>query len=92
MIELVVERTKGQGGQFMGTFLTVMEFILAILMIALVLIQPSKQEGLRGFIGGAQDTFFSRNKGRTSEVMFSRVTILAAVLLAVNTILMHYFV
>ena len=50
----------------MGTFLTVMEFILAILLIVFVLVQPSKQEGLRGFIGGAQDTFFSRNKGRTS--------------------------
>lgn len=76
----------------MGTFLTVMEFILAILLIAVVLIQPSKQDGLRGFIGGAQDTFFSRNKGRTSEVMFSRATIVIAALLALNTLLMQYYV
>lgn len=76
----------------METFLTVMEFILAILLIVFVLVQPSKQEGLRGFIGGAQDTFFSRNKGRTSEVMFARATVIIAALLALNTIFMHYFV
>lgn len=76
----------------MGTFLTVMEYILAVLLIVFVLIQPSKQEGLRGFIGGAQDTFFSRNKGRTSEVMFARATVIIAGLLALNTIFMHYFV
>ncbi len=76
----------------MATFLTVMEYILAILLIVFVLVQPSKQEGLRGFIGGAQDTFFSRNKGRTSEVMFARATVIVAVLLALNTIFMHYFV
>ncbi len=77
----------------MGTFFVVMEFILAILLIAFVLLQPSKQDGLRGFIGGgAQDTFFSRNKGRTSEVMYARATVIVAVLLAVNTIFMNYFV
>ncbi|KAF5064306.1 putative protein-export membrane protein SecG [bioreactor metagenome] len=77
----------------MATFLVVMEFILAIALIAFVLLQPSKQDGLRGFIGGgAQDTFFSRNKGRTSEVMYARATVIIAVLLAINTIFMHYFV
>ena len=77
----------------MGTFFVVMEFILAILLIAFVLLQPSKQDGLRGFIGGgAQDTFFSKNKGRTCEMMFARGTVIVAVLLAVNTIFMHYFV
>lgn len=76
----------------METFLIIMEFILAILLIAFVLLQPSKQDGLRGFIGGgAQDTFYSRNKGRTSEVMYSRATVILAVLLAVNTLFMHYF-
>lgn len=77
----------------METFLIVVEFILAILLIAFVLLQPSKQDGLRGFIGGgAQDTFFSRNKGRTSEVMYSRATVIIAALLAINTIFMHFFI
>ena len=74
----------------MGTFLTIVEYILAIAMIAVVMAQPSKQEGLRGFIGGAQDTFFSRNKGRTSEVLYARLTVILAILLALNTILMNY--
>ncbi|PKK38623.1 hypothetical protein ABB02_02093 [Clostridiaceae bacterium JG1575] len=77
----------------MGTFLVVLEFFLAILLIVVVMLQPSKQDGLRGFIGGgAQDTFFSRNKGRTSEVMYARATVILAALMALNTILIHYFV
>lgn len=71
----------------MGNVLLVLEFILAILLIVVVLMQPSKQDGLRGFIGGgAQDTFFSKNKGRTSEVMLSKATVILAVLFALNTI------
>lgn len=74
----------------METFLTILEYVLAGSLIVTVMAQPSKQEGLRGFIGGAQDTFFSRNKGRTSEVMFARLTVILAILLALNTILMNY--
>lgn len=74
----------------MGTLLVVLEFILAILLIVVILMQPSKQDGLRGFIGGgAQDTFFSRNRGRTSEVIYQRATIILAALLAINTLAMN---
>ncbi len=75
----------------MGSFLTVLLYILSISLIAVVLAQPSKQDGLRGFIGGAQDTFFSRNKGRTGEVMLSRLTVILSCLIAIVTIALHYF-
>lgn len=74
----------------MTGFLTGLLYVLAIALIIVVLMQPSKQDGLRGFIGGAQDTFFSRNKGRTSEVMLSRLTIVLAALIAVVTLLLHF--
>lgn len=74
----------------MQGFLTVLLYILAIALIIVVLMQPSKQDGLRGFIGGAQDTFFSRNKGRTSEVMLQRLTVVLAALIAIVTLLLHF--
>lgn len=73
----------------MATFLTILEYVLAVVLILLVLIQPSKQDGLRGFIGAGQDTFFSKNKARTSEVLYARLTVIVMSLLAINTILMN---
>lgn len=70
----------------MKNALLIVEFILAVLIIVMVLVQPSKQDGLKGFIGGTQDTFFSRNKGRTKESLYARLTVVFAVLFALNTI------
>lgn len=66
--------------------LLAIEFVSAILLIVVILLQPSKQEGLKGFIGGAQDTFFSRNQGRTRETFLARLTVFLAVVIAVISI------
>lgn len=42
--------------------------LLAIVIIALVLMQESNQQGLSGAIsGGSSESFFGKNKGRTNE-------------------------
>ncbi len=61
--------------------MTAIQYILAILVIVvsviitvLVLLQESKQQGLSGAIGGAADTFFGKNKGRTMEAQLAKFT------------------
>jgi len=74
----------------MQNVLVVFEFILAIVMIVLVLVQQSKTDGLKGFTGGgSQETFFSKNRSRTGEALLSKVTIVVAILFALNTIAMN---
>ncbi|NLC65592.1 MAG: preprotein translocase subunit SecG [Clostridium sp.] len=74
----------------MNTFLIVIEFILAFVMIGLVLVQQSKSDGLKAFTGGgSSETFFSKNRMKTGEAFLSRLTAIVAVLFAVNTILMN---
>lgn len=74
----------------MNTVLVVIEFILAFVMIALVLVQQSKSDGLKAFTGsGSGETFFSKNRMKTGEAFLSRLTAIVAVLFAVNTILMN---
>ncbi len=42
--------------------------VLSVLIVALILLQESNQEGLSGAIsGGSSDSFFGKNKGRTDE-------------------------
>ncbi|HCW72705.1 preprotein translocase subunit SecG [Proteiniclasticum sp.] len=74
----------------METVLIVVEFILAIIMIALVLMQQSKSDGLKGLTGGGtQESFFSKNRGRTGEALLKKLTVVVAILFAINTIAMN---
>ncbi|MDO5039768.1 preprotein translocase subunit SecG [Clostridium sp.] len=74
----------------MQTALLVLEVILGIIVVVSVLMQPSKSDALSGLIQGSNnDTFFSRNKSRTKEVMLERVTIVSMLLFAINTMVLN---
>ena len=51
----------------MQTFLYTIQFILVIGILIIVLMQPSKADGLKGFMTGSQETFFNKNKSKTRE-------------------------
>lgn len=55
--------------------------VLSIVIVVLILLQESNQQGLSGAIsGGSSDSFFGKNKGRTDEAKKSFLTkILVAV-------------
>jgi len=67
------------------TALIVFQFIVSIALIAVVLLQSSKGEGL-GSIGGSAQMFFAKNKGW--ESFLSRLTTIAAVLFLISSILL----
>ncbi len=74
----------------MRNFLIASEIILALGMIVVVLLQPSKADGLKGFVTGTTETFFSRNKSRTKEALLSKLTVITAILLAANTLALNF--
>ena len=57
--------------------LSIILIILSVVIIALVVMQESKQKGLSGAIGGAAETFFGKNKGRTIEAKLEKFTKIA---------------
>lgn len=57
--------------------LAILIILVSILIIGLVVLQESKQQGLSGAIAGAADTFFGKNKGRTKEAQFEKFTKIA---------------
>ncbi|MBP1889320.1 preprotein translocase subunit SecG [Clostridium moniliforme] len=74
----------------MQTALLVLEVLLGIIIVVSILMQPSKSDALSGLIQGSNnDTFFSRNKSRTREVMLERVTVIGMLLFAINTIVLN---
>jgi len=50
------------------------------------MLQPSNTQGL-GAISGGTDTFFAKNKSKTLEGLFRRLTIIFSISLAVLTLI-----
>ena len=73
----------------MRIFLIVLQVIFSLVLIASVLAQPSKTQGLAGFISGGSETFFSKNKTRTFESTMIKITIISAILFAAVTIALN---
>ncbi|MGL4990541.1 MAG: preprotein translocase subunit SecG [Sarcina sp.] len=73
----------------MRTALIVIDFILAIIIVCTIMMQPSKADALSGFIQGKSDTFFSKNKGKTREAMLIKITVIAGILFAIVTIALN---
>lgn len=66
--------------------------IASVVIVLLVLVQESKDQGLTSAIGGgANDSFYEKNMGRTRDAKLSKLTrffgiVLVVVTLAVNII------
>ncbi|MBE7031040.1 MAG: preprotein translocase subunit SecG [Ruminococcaceae bacterium] len=74
------------------TILTVVHVVISIILIATVLMQSGKQAGLSGAISGGAETFFGKNKARTMDGMFSRLTTICAILFVVLSVVLSVLV
>lgn len=67
----------------MKNALLVIEVILGLVVIVSILMQPSKSDALSGLVqGSSNESFYSKNKTRTKEVMLARVTVISMLLFA----------
>lgn len=70
----------------MQTTLIIIHVIISVILIAVVLMQHGKQQGLSGAIAGGAETFFGKNKGRTIDEVLKKVTSLVAILFVASSI------
>ncbi len=68
--------------------LVVLMFVAALASIILVFIQPGNSEGIDA-LGGSSETFFGKNKGRSSESARKKWTVACLVVLAVLAIVFY---
>ena len=72
----------------MQTAFIVLHIIVAVLLIAVVLLQEGKDPGMRGIQGASSDmgdSFFKRAGGTTKEKMQMRLTTTVSVLFLITT-------
>ena len=60
-------------GETVRLVLTVFQVIICLALIASVLLQSGKSQGL-GEIGGAAETFFGKNKARSMDAKLEKIT------------------
>lgn len=66
--------------------LTVLHLIIAFGLMAVVLFQSSKSEGLSGSIAGGAEKFFGKNKGKTMDGVLAKFTVVLAILFVITSV------
>ena len=72
--------------------LTVLFILICVAIVAIVLLQDSKGEGLSSAIaggGGNTSTYWSKNKGRSKEGILSKATIILTILFIVISVILN---
>ena len=65
------------------------EILLGIIVIVTILMQPSKSDALSGLIqGNSTESFFTKNKSRTKEVILEKLTVIFMFLFICNSIIL----
>lgn len=76
----------------MKTLLIAIYWVVAVLLTILTLMQSKDDAGASGTItGGGSDSFYEKNKGRTSEGKLKRFTIILAIAFIILAILLGIF-
>ena len=68
--------------------LSIIYFVVALALIAVVMLQSGKSAGLSGAIAGGADTFLSKNKAKSWDAKLARWTKWVAILWIIITLVL----
>ena len=67
---------------------SIVYFVVALALIAVVMLQSGKSAGLSGAIAGGADTFLSKNKAKTADARLAKMTKWIAIVFMVLTLVL----
>ena len=70
--------------------LSIIYFIVSLGLIAIVMLQSGKSAGLSGAIGGAAETFLSKNKAKSADARLAKMTKWVAIAFMVLTLVICF--
>ena len=68
----------------------IVQLVLAVVLVAVVLLQQSRRAGLSGTISGAADTFFSKNKSSNLDSILVKLTEVVATVFIIVTLVLNF--
>ena len=76
----------------MVIFVTILQLISALILIAVVLFQSGKSQGLSGAIGGIADSYLSKSKAKSVDAKLAKATKWVGAVFVVLTPVLNYMV
>ena len=76
----------------MAIFISILLLIDCIALIGIVLLQQGKSAGLSGAISGAAESYFGKNKARTMEGKFERITKILAACFIILALVLYFMI
>lgn len=73
----------------MMIFVTILQLLAALILIAVVLFQSGKSRGLSGAIGGIADSYMSKGKARSIDAKLAKATKWIAAAFVVLTLILN---
>ena len=73
----------------MTIFVTIVQLLAALVVIATVLFQSGKSQGLSGAIGGIADSYLSKSKAKSVDAKLARATKWVAAVFIVLTLVLN---
>ena len=70
--------------------LSIVYFIVSLGLIAIVMLQSGKSAGLSGAIGGAAETFLSKNQAKSADARLAKMTKWVAIGFMVLTLIICF--
>ncbi len=76
----------------MAIVISILLFIICIALAGIVLLQQGKSAGLSGAISGAAESYFGKNKARTMEGKFERITKILAACFIILALILYFMI
>ena len=76
----------------MVIFVTILQLISALILIAVVLFQSDKSQGLSGAIGGIADSYLSKSKAKSVDAKLAKATKWVGAVFVVLTLVLNCMV
>ena len=73
-------------------FVTILQLISALILIAVVLFQSGKSQGLSGAIGGIADSYLSKSKAKSVDAKLAKATKWVGAVFVVLTLVLNCMV
>ena len=70
-------------------FVTILQLIAALVLVAIVLFQSGKSQGLSGAIGGIADSYMSKGKAKSIDAKLAKATKWVAAVFVVLTLVLN---
>ena len=70
----------------LSLILTIVFLVASVVLIISVLMQSGKSAGLSGSIGGGAEQLFGKQKGRSLDALFEKMTTIAAIVFMLSAV------